>query len=105
MPELKEVETACFASGVTLDEVRALVKENGAIWDLEAAIRQGKEGTIEVSRDVLMCQEHQLVVLAEVGRRALAIRELNGKRIALKNHINIARGAGFPEVKGNHASA
>lgn len=61
---------------------------NAKIWDLEADIRQGKEG---------------LLGLEEVGRRAIAIRELNGNRIRIKNQI--ARLVGeFEEVKVEHAS-
>lgn len=61
---------------------------NGKIWDLESEIRQGKEGKLG---------------LEEVGRRALAIRDLNADRVKLKNEI--ARLAGeFEEVKKDHAS-
>ena len=65
-----------------------LIDVNGRIWDLEADIRQGKEG---------------ILGLEEVGRRALAIRDLNGKRIAYKNEIAKKVG-GFEEVKKDHAS-
>ena len=68
--------------------VHRLYEVNGKIWDLEADIRQGKEGTLG---------------LEEVGRRALAIRDLNAQRIAIKNELAAALGE-FIEVKGNHAS-
>lgn len=61
---------------------------NGKIWDLESDIRQGKEG---------------LLGLEEVGRRAIAIRELNNKRIEVKNRI-AEKFDGYKEVKHNHAS-
>ena len=67
-----------------------LYEVNGKIWDLEADIRQGKEGKLG---------------LEEVGRRALAIRNLNNKRVAIKNEIVSMTGKGFKDVKKNHASA
>jgi hypothetical protein len=67
----------------------ALLSINGKIWELEADIRLGREG---------------ILGLEEVGRRALAIRDLNAKRIAIKNEIARAAG-GFEEVKIDHASA
>lgn len=62
---------------------------NGQIWDLEADIRKGKEGELG---------------LEEVGRRALAIRDLNKERIAIKNELAEKVGE-YQEVKGDHASA
>ena len=62
---------------------------NGRIWDLEAAIRQGKGGELG---------------LEEVGRRALAMRELNKERIRRKNLI-AAEMREFQEIKIDHASA
>ncbi|MDP2696277.1 MAG: hypothetical protein Q8O87_03470 [bacterium] len=67
-----------------------LYKINGRCWDLEADIRQGKEGDLG---------------LEEVGRRAIMIRDINQKRVAVKNIIARETGLGFQEVKINHASA
>lgn len=65
-----------------------LYEFNGKIWDLESDIRKGKEGELG---------------LEEVGRRALAIRDLNGFRILNKNKISsIFKEMG--EKKYNHAS-
>lgn len=61
-----------------------LLSVNGKIWNLEFDIRQGKEKELG---------------LEEIGRRALAIRDLNKKRIALKNSVSQ-----YKEVKVNHAS-
>lgn len=61
---------------------------NGKIWDLESDIRKGKEGELG---------------LEEVGRRAIAIRELNGMRILQKNKIASIFGE-MGEKKYNHAS-
>lgn len=56
---------------------------NSKIWNLEADIRQGKELSLE-----------------EIGKRALAIRDINKKRIAVKNTLSK-----YKEIKIDHASA
>jgi len=56
---------------------------------LESDIRGGKEN---------------LLGLEEVGRRAIMIRDLNKKRVALRNKIIEETGIGFKDVKVNHAS-
>ncbi len=61
---------------------------NGKIWELESDIRKGKEGELG---------------LEEVGRRALAIRDLNKQRIAIKNEVAEKMGE-HKEIKGDHAS-
>ncbi len=66
-----------------------LYKINKKIWDLESDIRKGKEKELG---------------LEEVGKRAIAIRENNKKRVALKNEIAEQTGSGFKDVKMNHAS-
>lgn len=73
-----------------VDFVQELYIVNGMIWDLESDIRKGKEGELG---------------LEEVGRRAITIRELNGKRVAIKNKVNTIHNSGFTEIKINHASA
>lgn len=70
--------------------VNKLYKINGKIWDLEADIRQGKEG---------------LLGLEEVGKRAIMMREINKERVATKNLINQECGIGYQEIKINHATA
>lgn len=69
--------------------VDELYNINGNCWDLEAAIRQGKEEELG---------------LEEVGRRAILIRDVNRQRIAVKNLIAKETGLGFLEIKINHAS-
>lgn len=64
-----------------------MIAINGKIWDLEFKIRMSDD-----------------LILEEVGRRALLIRELNKERIALKNEIAKTHG-GFQEVKVDHGSA
>ncbi|OGG70370.1 hypothetical protein A3F27_00585 [Candidatus Kaiserbacteria bacterium RIFCSPHIGHO2_12_FULL_53_13] len=66
-----------------------MVDINGQCWDLEAAIRQGRD---------------QELGLEEVGRRALALRDLNKIRIARKNNIAQKIGLDFFEIKVDHAS-
>lgn len=61
---------------------------NGRIWDLESDIRKGKEGELG---------------LEEVGRRAIAIRNINAERIALKNTIANLHEE-YEEKKYDHAS-
>ncbi|MBI3046094.1 MAG: hypothetical protein HYY86_00905 [Candidatus Harrisonbacteria bacterium] len=74
---------------VKQDWIDQLHKINGNCWDLEADIRQGKEG---------------ILGLEEVGRRAILIRDINRQRIAVKNLVAKETGLGFLEIKTNHAS-
>ena len=73
----------------SLDYVIKLKEVNGKIWDLESDIRKGKEGELG---------------LEEVGRRAIAIRELNKIRVGYKNQMVQLYGEGFKDIKMNHAS-
>jgi hypothetical protein len=68
---------------------KELYEVNGIIWDLEDGIRKGQVGHVP---------------LEEVGRTALAIRERNGIRVAIKAKIVSAIGIGYREIKMNHAS-
>ena len=74
----------------SLEFVIKLKEVNGKIWDLESDIRKGKE--LELG-------------LEEVGRRAIAIRELNKIRVGYKNEMVKIYGEGFEDIKMNHASA
>jgi hypothetical protein len=69
--------------------IEKLINVNGKIWDLESDIRKGKEGELG---------------LEEVGRRAIAIRELNKKRVGYKNDIVEIYKEGYKDIKMNHAS-
>lgn len=76
---------------VSLDLFAKLFDVNSRIWDLEAEVRDLKRSK-ELSFE-------------EIGRRAIAIRDWNAKRIAIKNAISQA--ANEPqhcEVKRDHAS-
>lgn len=70
------------------DFIHRLYDTNGKIWDLESDIRKGKENELG---------------LEEVGRRALAIRDINRLRILIKDEIAQAFGE-YGEKKYNHAS-
>lgn len=87
--EIIEVNNALSELEVDQRYIERLFKVNRSIWDLEADIRQGKEGQLG---------------LEEVGRRALKIRDLNAKRVAIKNEVNELYG-GHLEVKVDHAAA
>jgi len=69
--------------------IDSLHEANGKCWDLEAAIRQGRDAELG---------------LEEVGRRAIELRDLNKVRIAAKNRIAEECGMDFFEVKADHAS-
>jgi len=69
-----------------LNEMTAI---NAMIWDLESAVRKG-----ELDDNPL-----------EVGLRAIQIRKVNAKRIALKNKINLLVGEGVQDVRKDHSSA
>ncbi len=66
-----------------------LYEINGKIWDLESDIRKGQLENLS---------------LEDVGKRAISIRELNGKRVGIKSDIVRAIGIGYLDVKVNHAS-
>lgn len=74
--------------GIVPSFIDSLKTINGQIWDLESDIRKGKEGELG---------------LEEVGRRAIAIRNLNNVRIAIKNEV-AQHFDEFNEQKYNHAS-
>lgn len=62
---------------------------NGEMWDAEYAIRQGQDDALG---------------LEEIGRRALHIRDLNKKRMDIKNQIVDLIGDGFKDCKMNSAT-
>ena len=77
------------------EELRRLIFElhiiNGKMWDAEYDIRKGLDATLG---------------LEEIGRRALAIRNLNRDRIAVKNKITDLVGQPeYKDCKMNHASS
>tara|TARA_R110000851_G_scaffold52690_3_gene125298 strand:- start:7039 stop:7428 length:390 start_codon:yes stop_codon:yes gene_type:complete len=86
-----------YESGVDMDRPRLvslvidLHKINGQMWDAEYAIRKGLDNDLG---------------LAEIGRRALKIRDLNRVRVSVKNEITeIVGQPEFKDCKMNHASS
>ena len=59
------------------------------IWSLEWELKTGQEEKLE---------------LAEIGRRAIAIRDMNNKRIAFKNTIAEKLNDPVREIKQDHLS-
>ena len=70
--------------------IKTLYDINGEIWKLEFDIRAGKEKKLG---------------LTEVGRRAIAIRGWNNKRVTEKNRLNeVFSENEFKDIKKDHAS-
>lgn len=88
--EIEELEKEMRKYKNIEEHVEKLIDVNGKIWDLESDIRRGKEGELG---------------LEEVGRRAIAIRELNKIRVGYKNNIVDIFKEGYKDIKINHASA
>lgn len=89
-------QTAYYWSGVDPDNaklqdlIHLLRDVNGQIWDAEWAIRLGMDDRLG---------------LEEIGRRAIAVRDLNRKRVAIKNKITeLVNQPAFLDCKMNHAS-
>jgi hypothetical protein len=72
-----------------VDEYEELKKIHNEIWDLEAELKTGRESELS---------------LEEIGRRAIAIRNHNNKRVALKNSIAEKLGCVVREIKQDHLS-
>jgi hypothetical protein len=72
------------------EHLEKLTEIHKGIWELEWQLRQGLE---------------QDLGLEEVGRRAVAIRDLNNRRVALKNSAAHMLGCSVREIKHNHLSA
>lgn len=69
--------------------LQGLYEVNGRCWDIESAIRQGRDDELGFE---------------EIGRRAVQLRDLNRERIALKNRVAQDIGIDFFEIKIDHAS-
>lgn len=70
-------------------EIDELYEIHRTIWSLESELKTGRE---------------QELPLEEIGRRAIAIRDWNHKRIRLKNHMAEVLGCAVREIKRDHAS-
>ena len=67
--------------------IQAMTDIHHAIWDLEWQLKSGVE---------------QMLSLQEIGRRAIAIRDHNNKRIAYKNSVASILGHPVKEIKHDH---
>lgn len=66
-----------------------LITIHNQIWELEAQLKTGREAELP---------------LEEIGRRAIAIRDHNNKRISIKNAIAARLGCDVREIKQDHLS-
>jgi hypothetical protein len=69
------------------DAIQSMTDIHHAIWDLEWQLKSGVE---------------QMLSLQEIGRRAIAIRDHNNKRIAYKNTVARILGHPVTEIKQDH---
>ena len=72
-----------------VDEYEDLKRIHNEIWELESELKTGRESELS---------------LEELGRRAIAIREHNNKRVALKNIIAERLNCPVREIKRDHLS-
>ena len=77
MPQSNELDAA----------INSLTDIHHAIWDLEWQLKSGVE---------------HMLSLSEIGRRAIAIRDFNNQRIALKNQVASILHHPVTEVKTDH---
>jgi len=72
-----------------VDEYENLKTIHNEIWELEALLKTGREAELS---------------LEEIGRRAIAIRDHNNKRVALKNSMAKKLNCPVREIKKDHLS-
>ena len=83
-----EHKLAQLPQSTELDEaIQAMTDIHHAIWDLEWQLKSGVE---------------QMLSLQEIGRRAIAIRDFNNRRIAYKNSVADILGHPVIEIKQDH---
>jgi len=71
------------------NEIEELYTIHNQIWILESQLKSGKESELN---------------LEEIGRRAIAIRDLNNKRVQIKNRAAEKLGCNVKEIKKDHLS-
>jgi len=79
-------DAQCNALKYNIDEITRI---HNQIWDLEWQLKSGVE---------------HMLALDEIGRRAIAIRDWNNKRITYKNSIAELFGLQLREIKTDHLS-
>jgi len=72
-----------------VDEYADLKRIHDEIWELEAELKTGREAELS---------------LEEIGRRAIAIRDHNNKRVKLKNVMAEKLNCPVREIKKDHLS-
>ena len=72
-----------------INEYEDLKRIHNEIWNLEAELKSGREAEL---------------ALEEIGRRAIAIRNHNNKRVALKNAMAEKLDCPVREIKKDHLS-
>lgn len=72
-----------------VDEYEDLKRIHDEIWELEAELKTGREAELS---------------LEEIGRRAIAIRDHNNKRVKLKNTMAQKLNCPVREIKQDHLS-
>ena len=72
-----------------VDEYEDLKHIHDEIWELEAELKTGREAELS---------------LEEIGRRAIAIRDHNNKRVKLKNAMAEKLNCPVREIKKDHLS-
>ena len=75
--------------GKVANEYEDLKLIHNKIWSLEAELKSGREAEL---------------ALEEIGRRAIAIRDYNKKRVILKNRIAEKLNCSVREIKKDHLS-
>jgi hypothetical protein len=75
--------------GEIVNEYEDLKRIHNEIWTLEAELKTGREAEL---------------ALEEIGRRAIAIRDHNNKRVALKNLMAEKLNCPVREIKKDHLS-
>ena len=78
-----------FDISLIAQNMQQLRNIHNSIWELETELKSG--------------QEHKLS-LEEIGRRAIEIRNLNNKRIQLKNQMAKTLNCSVREIKKDHVS-
>ena len=74
---------------VIVEEYEQLKEIHNKIWELEGLLKTGRESELS---------------LEEIGRRAIAIRDHNNKRVALKNVMAEKLNCPVREIKRDHLS-
>ena len=72
-----------------VDQYEDLKQIHNEIWELEAELKTGQEAQLS---------------LEEIGRRAIAIRDHNNKRVKLKNTMAEKLNCSVREIKKDHLS-